>query len=631
MSKQKRNQKKKGAVAPTPTVEQPDTVNQQLTEESVEEQSLQKPALTQEAPLQSQVVAVKIDGIVPNPMNPRRFFDEESLAELAKNIVEHGVLQPVTVREALDGDEKKYEIVFGERRYRAAKIAGLETIPCMIRELNDDEAFDMMISENLQRYDILPSEEGEAFKRILDKGKDIRYISERFGKSDSFIHGRLSLVRLIPEITKLLNGEEITIGMAVEISKMEQAIQENLLKEHLETEIVSNSWKNLPLKIFKEKLEAKYTVLLSRFSFDKSECEQCTFNSEYYSLFPSLENSRCTRSTCLVKKQENYMLEKILSAIGNDNADVYLNQSESIYADIVERLGELGIEVKQGTVHRMPENPVMPVEDDFEDNPAGYEQAKKDYETKLTKWNDAQELLEKGLARKAFVLDAFVPYFGYVMVEQTKESVEENSDDNDTPDNTKSKPVDGDNSGNSENSSPKTDNKPAKPELMEKLEQKDRKNREEALCKVVDDIKKMIKEVYIQPSEIMPFEDALINYVLLSFFDIKHYEYFGLPEERKMTEEEKVELYPNLTAEQKNLLKRDFLIHAMTHNTSGINKKSALLIEFVKHHFPEEASIIENTHNEEYLKKRRVIQEQMDKLNAKKEENEENEDLQDVA
>ena len=70
----------------------------------------------------------------------------------------------------------------------------------MIRQLSDDAAFDMMVSENLQRQDIRPSEEGEAFKRILDKGKDIRYISERFGKSDSFIHGRLSLVRLIPDV-----------------------------------------------------------------------------------------------------------------------------------------------------------------------------------------------------------------------------------------------------------------------------------------------------------------------------------------------------------------------------------------------------------------------------------------------
>jgi len=611
MSTKKNNPKKK--VAKATTVEQPVS---------------EAPAMEQHS-LQSQVVAVKIDEIVPNPMNPRRFFDEESIAELAQNIIKHGVLQPVTVREMLDGDRKKYEIVFGERRYRAAKIAGMETIPCMIRELSDDEAFDMMISENLQRYDILPSEEGEAFKKILDKGKDIRYISERFGKSDSFIHSRLSLVRLIPEITKLLNSEEITIGMAVEISKMEPAIQKHILSEHLETEIEFNSWTKLPLKIFKERLEAKYTVLLSRFLFDKSECEQCTCNSEYYSLFPSSENSRCTRSTCLVRKQEKYMLDAILAAVGEENIEVYLNNGINIHTEVVEKLGELGIEVKQGTVHKMPENPVMPVEDDFEDNPAGYEKAKIEFETKQTGWNALQKSFEKGLAQKVLIIESLAPVFGYIMVAQSVEEVSENSDDNDTPDNPKSKPLDGDNSGkdNPENSSTKTadNNKPAKSELMETLEQKDRKNKEEALCKVIDDIKKMIKEVYIQPSEITPFEDALINYVLLSFIDIKHYEYFGLSEERKMTEEEKVELYSNLTDEQKNIMKRDFLIHAMTHNTSGINKKSALLIEFVKHHFPEEVSIIENTHKEEYLKKWKPIKEQMDKINTEKEDLQEDE------
>ena len=291
-------------------------VTQPVTESPAMEQPLQSST-------QSQVVAVSIEDIVPNPMNPRRFFDEESLSDLAQNIIEHGVLQPITVREMIDEAGKKYEIVFGERRYRAAKIAGLETVSCMVRELTDDAAFDMMISENLQRFDILPSEEGTAFKRIIDKGKDIRYISERFGKSETFIHSRLSLVRLIPEITILLNKEEIAIGMAVEISKMESAIQKHLLKEHLETEVEQSNWKNLPLKIFKERLEAKYTVLLSRFSFDKSECGQCTWNSEYYSLFPSLENSRCTRSACLVKKQERGSVQGYRGRKKDDNGGLY--------------------------------------------------------------------------------------------------------------------------------------------------------------------------------------------------------------------------------------------------------------------------------------------------------------------
>ena len=98
---------------------------------------------------------------------------------------------------------------------------------------------------------------------------------------------------------------------------------------------------------------------------------------------------------------------------------------------------------------------------------------------------------------------------------------------------------------------------------MTTLEQKDRKNREEALCKVVDEAKKLIKDVVIPPSEITPFEDTLINYILLPFLDVRHNELFGLPEDRKMTEEERVDLYTALTDYQKNILKRDFIIHAI--------------------------------------------------------------------
>jgi len=161
-----------------------------------------------------------------------------------------------------------------------------------------------MISENLQRQDIRPSEEGFAFKRIMDKGKDLRYISERFGKSETFIHNRLSLVRLIPEVRDLLDSEQISIGMAFEISRFEDTIQGHIHKEHLTSDIPHNNWKNLPLKVFKGKLEDTYTVLLSRFTFDMSECEQCPRNSEFYSLFPVFENSRCTRSSCLKKNRK---------------------------------------------------------------------------------------------------------------------------------------------------------------------------------------------------------------------------------------------------------------------------------------------------------------------------------------
>ena len=473
----------------------------------------------------------------------------------------------------------------------------------------------------LQRQDILPSEEGEAFKRILDKGKDIRYISERFGKSETFIHGRLSLVRLVPEVTRLLDIEEITIGMAVEISKLESSIQNHLLKEHLETEVTGNNWKNLSFKIFKEKLEATYTVLLSRFSFDKSECVQCPYNSESYSLFPVPEIGRCTRSACLVKKHENHMFDSILAAIGEENLDVYLNNGAGIHAGIVTRLGELGIEVKSGTVYQIPEEPVMPVEEDFADNLAGFEQAQKDFHTKQTKWNALLELFENRLARKVVIIENLAPVFGYIMVTQPKESFVDHCNQVDLPDTA-------DNSSNNpENRSfhPTDDSQATiKPDLVSTLEQKSRKNREEAHCNVIEEAKRLIKNVDIPPSEITPFENTLINFILLPYLDVRHYDFFGLPKDRKMTEEDRIGLFSALTDTQQNILRRDFLIHVMT-QTSGVNKKSALLTELVSYHFPEEMAEIEHAQNEEYLKKNQLIQEQIDKLKSK------TEDLQEVA
>ena len=161
MSTKKSNQKKVAKEKAT-KIEQP------ITEQSAVEQ----PAIEQSSQ-QPQVTEIKLADIVPNPANPRKYFDEESLTELAQNILEHGVLQPVTVREIPEADGRKYELVFGERRFRAAKIAGLETIPCMVRNLNDDAAFDLMVSENLARENILPSEEAEAFKAILERGNSM--------------------------------------------------------------------------------------------------------------------------------------------------------------------------------------------------------------------------------------------------------------------------------------------------------------------------------------------------------------------------------------------------------------------------------------------------------------------------
>jgi ParB family chromosome partitioning protein len=154
--------------------------------------------------------------------------------------------------------------------------------------------------------------------------------------------------------------------------------------------------------------------------------------------------------------------------------------------------------------------------------------------------------------------------------------------------------------------------------------EKDRRNKEEALNNVIDETKKLIRDTDIPPLEITQFEDALMCFVMLEHLDKRHYDYFGIIEGQVMSEDVRLSLYTKLTGEQKNILKRDFLIKNML-RISGISKRTALLIELAKLHFSDALAVIEHTHSEEYLKKRQVIQNQIDKINS------ENEELKEVA
>ena len=140
----------------------------------------------------NEIKNVPISAILPSPRNPRKTFDEVSLQELADNIKQQGLLQPITVRPIIDladqeGNLCKYEVVCGERRFRAVKMNGDETIPCIVRDLDDETAYEVMITENLQRKDIDPMEEAFAFNELVKAGKSCDEIAQRFGKPLRFL------------------------------------------------------------------------------------------------------------------------------------------------------------------------------------------------------------------------------------------------------------------------------------------------------------------------------------------------------------------------------------------------------------------------------------------------------------
>lgn len=160
----------------------------------------------------SVLVNLDINSIRLNPKQPRKYFDEAKLDELSTSIQRNGVLEPVIVRPSADGC---YELVAGERRFRASVMAGLATIPAVSRDLDDRETLEIGLIENVQREDITPLECAEAYRRLIDDhGMTQEQIAESVGKSRSAVANTLRLLNLQPEILESLQKEEISEGHA---------------------------------------------------------------------------------------------------------------------------------------------------------------------------------------------------------------------------------------------------------------------------------------------------------------------------------------------------------------------------------------------------------------------------------
>lgn len=159
-----------------------------------------------------QVELIDLGEIRPNPYQPRRHFDEEALNELAASIQMSGVLQPIILRKST---VKGYEIIAGERRFRASKLAGKEAIPAIVRELNEEVMMQVAILENLQREDLTSLEEAEAYNMMMDKlSMTQEMVAERLGKSRSYIANHLRLLSLPEEVKKLVQEGKLSNGQA---------------------------------------------------------------------------------------------------------------------------------------------------------------------------------------------------------------------------------------------------------------------------------------------------------------------------------------------------------------------------------------------------------------------------------
>ena len=157
---------------------------------------------------------IKLSLIHPNPYQPRRTFDKEALAELASSIEKSGVFQPIILRQT-DPKINRYELIAGERRFRASKIAKQKTIPAIVRKMSDDQMMEIAVLENLQREDLTPLEEAQAYQMLMDKlSLTQAQVANRLGKSRPYIANYLRLLGLPKVIKEFLNTGKLSMGQA---------------------------------------------------------------------------------------------------------------------------------------------------------------------------------------------------------------------------------------------------------------------------------------------------------------------------------------------------------------------------------------------------------------------------------
>ncbi len=192
--------------------------------------------IVEETP-KEEIRQIRLDELRSNPYQPRKVFDETALSELASSIKEHGVFQPIIVKNSIKG----YEIVAGERRAKASKLAGRETIPAIIRNFNDQEMMEIALLENLQREDLNPIEEAMAYQKLMEsRGLSHEQLAERIGKSRSYVTNMVGLMNLPDSVKDLVIARKISATHARTLSKIKdpskvEEIADRIINEGLTT------------------------------------------------------------------------------------------------------------------------------------------------------------------------------------------------------------------------------------------------------------------------------------------------------------------------------------------------------------------------------------------------------------
>ena len=252
---------------------------------------------------------IAIDTIHESATNPRRTFDECKLGELAESIRTNGLIQPITVRPNTSG----FEIVAGARRFRAAQLAELFSLPARIVDIDDAQALEWQLVENSQRVDVHPYEEAQGFQRLLDMpGYDVATLVEKSGKSPAHVYARLSLLQLIPAIAEAFSAERITASHANLLARLPQEAQANAYEQCWRKDWQDKEPHLLPAKQLSAWIQTNLYLSLSDAPFSKEDttlnpvagaCFTCPRRSGFNtSLFADVQGDQCLDAPCFHTK-----------------------------------------------------------------------------------------------------------------------------------------------------------------------------------------------------------------------------------------------------------------------------------------------------------------------------------------
>lgn len=538
------------------------------------------PATTSNAlvPFQSVSMNIPLEKIDPSPFNLDRTIGEKELRDLADSIALHGVQTDIKVRPMENG---RYQIVYGERRFRASLLAGKTTIPAKVEQMTDEQAETCLIIENLQRENYSAMEEGRIFRRKQEEGMSVAAICERFGKKEDYVRSRINLTTLIPEVADMLDHEDITLEVAKEFAKYDEKIQKEVYEQHFRSDGFY-SWKGIPAKEFAKRLYDKYMTKLESYHFDKSGHN--TLNQVLFS--DCGDCGACRNMACLLKKNEDYLVDRAASLLKND-ARLHLAVTEEGDRTIVQRLEAMGHEVitlDKGLWNYIdePEMPEAPDPEDYDDED-DLQFAQDDYEEEMKEFKKTCSEIEFEVSEGTLLKYAVIGNHEVsILYERVRETTETDED------------------GTAYTVAPAS---PA-----QELRNKDARNLEICYEHINKDLKKVLREASTKfpTSAMREREHQMLNYVLLDRISSANRELLGV-NGYGASHAERLKAAETMTEDQRTMLFRMAFMRycddICEYNCKADDIDIQLMTEFGQMHFPEETAAVLERHKGIYEKR----------------------------